>query len=348
MRPETFSTSWQAPSNIALVKYWGKYGRQLPKNPSLSISMQGALTTTRMEARLKPTPGVSVELWFEGSSNPQFAERISGYLKSITPELPFLNDYHFIFHSNNTFPHSTGIASSASSMAALALCIAEMEQVISGNSNIDNDFFRRASELARLASGSASRSVFGGWSLWGNAESVPESSDNYAIPVEFPEDSMFHNPGIAILIVSSSKKSLSSSMGHQLMDGHPYATARYQQAREHLKQLRKAVEKEDFSQFAEIVEREALTLHSLLMTSSEEGLLMKPASLKIIEEVRSFRKTTGTPVCFTLDAGPNLLLIYPETARKAVVAFVESKLAPLCEGGKWLDDKLGEGPKKLA
>jgi len=57
MRPETFLTTWQAPSNIALVKYWGKYGRQLPKNPSLSISMQGALTTTRMEARLKPTPG---------------------------------------------------------------------------------------------------------------------------------------------------------------------------------------------------------------------------------------------------------------------------------------------------
>lgn len=184
--------------------------------------------------------------------------------------------------------------------------------------------------------------------MWGHAESVPESSDNYAIPIELSADSMFRNPRIAIMIVSSSKKSLSSSMGHRLMDAHPFAAARYLQAREHLKKLFKSMQEEDFSTFAQIVETEAFTLHSLLMTSSTDGLLLKPSSLRIIEEVRSFRNATGTPVCFTLDAGPNLLLIYPETARGAVLPFIESRLVSLCEEGRWLDDKLGDGPKKLA
>lgn len=344
MKPKKFSTTWQAPSNIALVKYWGKHGRQLPNNPSLSISMQGALTTTRMDATQKSTSGISAELWFEGEPNSPFTKRITNYLESITDLLPFVTEYHFAFHSSNTFPHSTGIASSASSMAALALCLADMEREILGNSN---DFRERASELARLASGSASRSIFGGWSIWGSDPLIPGSSDQFAIPYTLTEESLFRQPGIAILIVSSKKKSLSSSMGHQLMDAHPFAAARYSQAREHLKRLTQSMQEENFNAFAEIVETEALTLHSLLMTSSQEGMLIKPNSLRIIEEVRAFRQTTGTQVCFTLDAGPNILLIYPDTARNAVIPFIESRLVPLCEEGRWLDDRLGEGPQKV-
>ncbi len=81
------------------------------------------------------------------------------------------------------------------------------------------------------------------------------------------------------------------------------------------------------------------------MTSSPEGLLLKPESLHVMEAVRDFRKATGTPVCFTLDAGPNILLIYPQEAKKEVATFINKSLFRFCENGKWIDDSMGKGRK---
>jgi diphosphomevalonate decarboxylase len=347
-----FETTWQAPSNIAMVKYWGKHGNQLPNNPSLSITLRQAFTETKFRAEAGESismgsSGISLEYLFEGERVAGFENRVKGFLEKLLKEMPFLSDYHFSVESSNTFPHSTGIASSASSMAALALCLAELEQTHTGQKPDKDTFFRRASYLARLGSGSASRSVYGGWVSWGASEALPGSSDEYASSLQTSVDPMFRNPGVAILVVSSTKKTVSSSLGHKLMDEHPFSGARYLQAHSNISQLLKAMEAGNFDDFANIVENEALTLHSLLMTSSPDGMLIKPASLQVIQEVRHFSKTTGIPVCFTMDAGPNVLLIYPEQFRNEVMCLINGRLVQLCENGKWLDDGMGPGPRKI-
>ena len=347
-----FETTWQAPSNIAMVKYWGKHGNQLPKNPSLSITLRQAFTETKFRAETRDSndrsaTGISLEYFFEGERVAGFENRVQVFLEKLLHEMPFLPEYHFSVESSNTFPHSTGIASSASSMAALALCLAELEQSHTGRKTDKDEFFRRASYLARLGSGSASRSVYGGWVSWGASEALPGTSDEYASPLQPVVHPIFQQPRVAILVVSSTKKTVSSSLGHKLMDEHPFSGARYLQAHNNLSQLLVAMSAGNFEEFANIVENEALTLHSLLMTSSPDGMLIKPASLQVIQEVRQFRKTTGIPVCFTMDAGPNVLLIYPEQYRNEVMTLINDQLVQLCENGRWLDDGMGPGPLKI-
>lgn len=344
-----FETTWKAPSNIALIKYWGKHGNQLPNNPSLSITLQEAFTTTRLVAEHTGTLASDfktiLDYRFEGRHVPEFENRILRFIEKLSGTMPYLSEYRFFAESSNTFPHSAGIASSASSMAAMALCLVGFSEFHTGKS-FGEDFFKQASLLARLGSGSASRSLFGEWVSWGETESIPGSSDAFATPLTLPVHALFTNPGVAIMVVSSARKPVSSSSGHSLMDSHPFSPARYQQAHINLAALLKAMESGDFESFANVVENEALTLHSLLMTSSPEGLLMKPASLQIIEKVRAFRKETGTKVCFTMDAGPNVLLIYPQEARQQVLPFIQEQLVPVCENGRWLDDGMGSGPQK--
>jgi diphosphomevalonate decarboxylase len=165
-----------------------------------------------------------------------------------------------------------------------------------------------------LASGSASRSLYDGWVTWGKVDGIADTSDLHASPYKGPVNAMFSEMGDAILIVSSEKKALSSTLGHRLMDAHPFADARYQQARNNLGELMSVLKTNDFERFASIVEQEALTLHGLLMTSSEKGLLLQPNSVRMIQAIRQAREYQGIPVCFTIDAGPNIHLLYPLSA----------------------------------
>ena len=98
---------------------------------------------------------------------------------------------------------------------------------------------------------------------------------------------------------------------------------------------------------ASIAENEALSLHALLMTSSPNGLLLKGNTLHIIEEIKNFRNKTGFDLFFTMDAGPNLHLIYYEDQREMVLPFVQESLVQFCENGRWIDDKIGSGPVQL-
>lgn len=351
-RPEQYISAWQAPSNIALIKYWGKHGYQLPNNTSLSITLEKAVTTTCLTAVPRSTNDsikteISLDFSFGGSRNPAFGKRIENYLASLTNQIPFLKDIHLNIESDNTFPHSAGIASSASSMASLALCLADIQQEMQNEVEPRKDFFQTASHLARLGSGSASRSVFGGWVTWGKTKHLEGGSNEYASPLDLDLDPMFRDMGVAVMIVSGQPKKLSSSLGHKLMEQHPWAPARYVQAENHLEQIIHAMKSGDFEVFSHITENEALSLHSLLMTSAPEGLLMKPASLHIIEEVRHFRARSGIPVCFTMDAGPNVLLIYPRQFKDQITDFIRADLVRHCENGRWIDDHSGKGPMKI-
>ena len=128
-------SKWKCPSNIALVKYWGKRDFQKPMNPSLSFVLQQAYTETSIE--LHREGGSKVEYYFDGKFSP-FGERIEKYLDYISSKLPWISKYNFTIRSTNSFPHSAGIASSASSFGALALCIAEIDFSFSGR-EIESD-----------------------------------------------------------------------------------------------------------------------------------------------------------------------------------------------------------------
>ena len=338
--------SWQSPSNIALIKYWGKHGIQLPNNASLSMTLKSAVTNTQMQYRNSKN-GLKIEYYFEGKRNLTFEQKVVRFLESIIHEFPFLKLYELVFESSNSFPHSTGIASSASSMCALALCLVTLEELATEKKYSKVNFFQRASHIARLGSGSASRSVYGAWATWGETDLIESSSNLYATPLQLSIHEKFMKMGDAVLLVSSKQKAVSSTLGHGLMNKHPYAKGRYVQAGENLKTLMKAMERGDFETFASVVENEALSLHGLLMTSSPDGMLIKPESIAIIEAVRKFRKEKGVEVCFTLDAGPNVHLLYPLNEKAKIHAFIKSELVQFCEYKKWLDDETGEGPDKI-
>lgn len=339
---------WKSPSNIALIKYWGKHNNQLPRNPSLSITLRESTTSTEIDYRIKSkSEGLSIDFFFEGKPAKDFADRIDKFLNKQTPKFPFLNQIHLEINSSNTFPHSSGIASSASAFSALALCLMNISESFSGNKKTGTEFYKAASELARLGSGSASRSVYGGYVVWGAHQDFPEYSDNYAVPVCTKIHPIFQNYHDAILIVSGETKKVGSSAGHALMEGHDFAQARYDQANRNLVMMHKVLETGNLDQFIEIVENEALSLHGLMMSSNPGYLLMEYNTIRIINIIRDFRAETNIPLCFTLDAGPNVHLLYPDQNRKEVLHLIKSELIPLCDNKRWIDDGLGKGPAQL-
>ncbi|RLA64747.1 MAG: diphosphomevalonate decarboxylase [Epsilonproteobacteria bacterium] len=313
--------TWKCPSNIALIKYWGKRGHQLPLNPSLSITLKNAYTVTELAWE----KGEGLDFYFDGALNEAFKEKIKKYLDSLP--YSFLKEYKFKISSKNTFPHSAGIASSASSMGALGLCLASLIK-----NEMDEDFYKLASNLARLGSGSACRSVYGNMASW---------SDEFAIPIKNIHEN-FKGMKNSILIVDRGVKEVSSRAGHALMENHPYRERRIQRANENYKNLNEAIASGDFETFGAIVEQEALELHALMMTSSPSFILMKPKTLSLIENIKTFRQESGLNLYFTLDAGPNIHLLYPDSQKDKISSFIKEQEVEV------LEDEMGCGPELIS
>ncbi len=342
------TVKWQSPANIALIKYWGKKGHQIPANPSISFTLNNAYTEMELQWEAKPESNdLDITFFFEGKENQKFRQKIADFLQTRIAEYPFLKSLKITIHSENSFPHSAGIASSASSMSALALCLCSLEQIFSGTLSNETDFFHKASFLSRLASGSASRSVYGGLVTWGKIEGLENSSDEIASPLQSPVHDIFKNYQDAVMVVSRNEKATSSRAGHALMDKHPFKEARYAQAQQNMQLLIKAIAEGDTETFGRITEEEALTLHGLMMTSDPSVLLLLGNSLEIIHKLRAFRNEKRLPVCFTIDAGPNIHILYPSEIKKEVNSFVLNELSQLCEAQYWIADHVGNGPKRL-
>lgn len=340
---------WRSPSNIALVKYWGKHGDQLPRNPSVSFTLDGAATDTTLSYKVREEmgEGVDVTLFLDGEPNEAFTKRTKAYLERLLPVYPFLKQLSLIIKTSNSFPHSAGIASSASGMSALALCLVSLEEDLFEPFKQRTDFLAKASYLARLGSGSACRSVYGGAAVWGALGTLETSSDEYAVPVTDQLHEVFQNYHDDILLISKAEKSVSSRAGHGLMDGNPYATARYAQARQRTDEMLTVLKTGDLERFGEILESEALTLHALMMSSHPPYLLIRPNTLHAIERIQEWRQSTGHPLYFTLDAGPNLHLLYPHRIAAEVKAFIREQLLYFCEDKMYLADRVGKGPEML-
>lgn len=333
---DEFSVAASSPSNIAIVKYWGKHGNQLPNNPSISFTLSRCHTETQIKVRENNTENHSMFFFFEGKESPKFQEKIEKYLIDNQQYFGFLKGLDLVVESRNTFPHSSGIASSAASMSALVLCLLKIEQRV--NRDVAPLDIRKASFLSRLASGSAARSVYPVMALWGATPSIADSSDEYAVPLADMVNPIFKTYHDSILIVSNKEKSVSSRVGHSLMNGHPLAEKRYQTARANTERLLQVLKNGDIDEFIEIAEAEALQLHEMMATSTPSYRLMEPNTLEIIDLIRRFRHETKTPACFTLDAGPNVHLLYPETYDKQVKAFIKDTLLAYCYDNQCIDD----------
>ena len=342
------TVGWHSPSNIALVKYWGKLPEQIPANPSVSFTLDTCRTTTRMSfQRLEQeTEDFDFDLYFEGERKDRFTRKTHQFFQRCLPYLPFLRNYHLRIDTSNSFPHSSGLASSASGMSALALCLMDLEKSL--NPGMDADFFlRKASFLARLGSGSACRSLEGPVVVWGRQDELEGSSDLYGI--RYPEKihEIFRSYRDTILLVDRGEKKVSSSIGHELMKGHPYADSRFRQARGHIALLKEIFGSGDLDQFIRITESEALSLHSMMMTGSRYFILMKPGTLSVIQKVLEFREATKVPLCFTLDAGANVHLLYPGNYSEGVQDFIQADLLQYCEEGGHIHDQVGLGAQRV-
>ncbi|MBE0423418.1 MAG: diphosphomevalonate decarboxylase [Lutibacter sp.] len=351
------SITWKTPSNIALVKYWGKQEPQIPENASVSFTLDACFTLTTLEYSLKQTrygelvsasheDSFNFEIYFEGEKKEDFKPKIATFFKRIEQYVPFLNAFEFVIKSENSFPHSSGIASSASGMSALALCVMSLEKTI--NPTMTAEYFnKKASFLARLGSGSACRSIEGPLIVWGNHPEIEGSSDLFGVKFPYKIHDRFKNYQDTILLVDEGEKQVSSTVGHNLMHNHPFAKQRFQQANSNISKISKVLQSGDLPAFIAIVESEALSLHAMMMTSNPYFILMKPNTLKIINEIWDFRAQTNSNICFTLDAGANVHVLFPEKEKETVNNFIKSNLMQFCQENHYICDSIGEGATSI-
>lgn len=341
------SFTYSAPSNIALVKYWGKKDHQIPANPSISFTLNNCKTITKLEIFKKNiSENFSFELLFDGKPKEDFKPKIQKFFERIVAFCPYLKEFHFKIDTQNTFPHSSGIASSASGMAALAMNIMQLEKLL--NPEISDDYFhQKASFLARLGSGSACRSIRGSIVVWGKNKQFNDSSDLFGIAYPYNVHEIFKNFQDTILLVDKGEKQVSSTVGHDLMHNHPFAEKRFEQAHNNLESISEFLQNGNLDAFIKLVESEALTLHAMMMTSMPYFILMKPNTLEIINNIWKFRNETKLPVCFTLDAGANVHILYPNNIKDEILEFIKNELIGYCQNGQYLCDEIGLGSQLI-
>ena len=340
--PEDVKITAKSPSNIALVKYWGKKDIQIPTNPSISFTLNNCFTETSLI--LKKSKTFSLNLFVEGKEQPSFVPKIEKFLERIKLYCPFIFEYQVTIETYNTFPHSSGIASSASGFSALSMYILQLEKKLTDCSK--NHLLKKASFLSRLGSGSASRSIYGPMAVWGENHKITDSSDFFATKYDNIHP-IFKNYQDTILLVDKGVKQVSSTVGHKLMENHPFAKQRFSQANNHLEKLAKILENGDLYEFICLTELEALTLHAMMMTSNPYFILMKEGTLSIINKIWNFRKKTEIPISFTLDAGANVHVLYPASYKQDVLQFIDNELVVYCENQQYICDEIGNGAEIL-
>ena len=322
---QSTTVSESCPSNIALIKYWGKYKDQIPANPSISYTLNHCKTNTTIE--FLANESFSVQTFLSGNEEVKFAEKIEKYFKNIEKYLPWILKGKYIINTENTFPHSSGIASSASGFGAIAKCLMKLDEAFSGKIS-EEESLQKASFLARLGSGSACRSLYNGLVVWGETDVVDGSSDLFA--VKYSDDEIhpvFKDFNDWVLLIHEGVKCVSSTVGHCLMNTNPYAERRFQEARENFVPMKEILKNGDMNAFIKLVEHEALTLHAMMMISDPAFILMKTGTLEVINKIWDFRRETELPLFFTLDAGANVHLLFPnDGSEEKIKTFIEAEL----------------------
>lgn len=292
-----------APSNIALCKYWGKRDKtlNLPINPSLSVSLGNLGTQTALTPIDQPID----EILLNGAPVAQqssFAVKVSDFIDLFRRG----SDVRFRVDTRNNIPTAAGLASSASGFAALTFAL---------NQSFDFDLDSQTlSVLARLGSGSACRSVYSGFVEWqmGHRE---DGMDSHAYPLDE------HWPGLAIGLVKvdETTKAVDSRSGMQrTLETSQLYQSWPKQASLDLVSLHEAIAQRDFDQLGQTAENNALSMHATMISSWPPLLYWQPESIAVMQQVWGMR-AQGVSIYFTMDAGPNLKLLFLNSDRAAVL-----------------------------
>lgn len=278
-----------ASPNIALIKYWGNRDHELrlPSNGSISLTLGGLETRTTVSFdETLPSDRLTVD----GSPLTNSAlVRVSEHLDRIRHLVGINTPAHI--ESQNNFPADVGVASSASAFAALTLA----GTAAAGFSLTPKELSR----LARLGSGSACRSIFGGYVEWYAGEA---DADSHAEPLAPPE----HWDLIDLIaVISREHKGVGSTQGHKLADTSPLQSARVADAPRRLNICREALLHRDFPTLASIVEQDSNLMHAVMFTSTPALIYWLPTTIEVMQAVTTWR-AEGLEVGYTIDAGPNV------------------------------------------
>lgn len=278
-----------SPANLAFIKYWGNKNHKLriPNNNSLSMNLSGIETTTTVE--FDPDLENDQLILNEQAITGKGLERAQTILDWVRKKADI--KFKARINSENTFPTGTGIASSASGFSALATAAAAAV-------SLDlND--RELSSLARLGSGSASRSIPDGIVEW---QAGHDHESSYAESLYDVDYWKLHD---LVVIVDREHKKVGSTQGHGLADTSPMYQGRLDSLPERIAKLKKALTDKDFTTFGEICEADSLSLHAVMMTSEPYVLYWMPGTIDVMQSVAKWRED-GLESYFSLDAGANV------------------------------------------
>ena len=283
-----------ANSNIAIIKYWGKrdYQLNLPSNSSISFTMDDQLqtiTTVELDESLKRD-----EFYLNGQiANEKETERTQNFLDIVRKMAKTLTRARV--HSNNSFPKSAGMASSASGFAALAGASSKAYGL--------NLTPKDLSILARQGSGSAARSIFGGAVEW-KAGTSEDGSDSYATQISPPEK--WKHLRNVIAISSEGEKRVSSIEGMKRIPSSELFASRLRSVKNHIKIVREAIKEQNFEKMAVSIMRDSNNMHAVMLESWPPALYLSGTSFRIIQKIHDLNDSYGRPVAaYTFDAGPN-------------------------------------------
>jgi diphosphomevalonate decarboxylase len=295
------SAAAAAHPNIAFIKYWGNRNQDLriPANSSLSMNLKELETRTlvRFDPALKKDQLILDGNPVEGRG----LARVSTLLDRIR-ELGDLSASAKVISQNN-FPAGAGIASSASAFAALSVAGASAAGLKLSEKEL--------SALARTGSGSASRSIPGGFVEW---QAGKDHESSYAFSIAGPEHWELVD---LVVLISTEHKAVGSTQGHQLADTSPLQAARVEDANRRLKICRKATLERNFPLFANIVEEDSSLMHAVMMTSKPPLYYWQPGTMEVMQAVEVWREE-GFSVCFTIDAGPNVHVVCLESEKDVI------------------------------
>lgn len=288
----------QAPANIALIKYMGKKDAlsNLPDNSSLSYTLNNLLSTVRLESIAAPQdcwqPLILPDLSNNFSLAPAGQQRFIAHLQRLKKYFAYSGS--FLIQSNNNFPYGSGLASSASSFAALTRCAVSALSELTGNGL---PTITQQAQLSRQGSGSSCRSFFSPWALW---------QENEVDMVDLPYKELIHQ----VIVISSKEKKVSSSEAHQRVKTSVEYTSRSQRAEERLASLLQALDKEDWPTIYQLCWDDFQDMHHLFHSADKPFSYLTAESTAVLNQLTHLWQQKGDGPIVTMDAGPNIHLLY--------------------------------------
>lgn len=303
----------RAPANIALIKYMGKKDstKNLPANASLSFTLQNLQSNVSLESHLggqdfwEPLEIPGIDHFVLSTQGQERFLKHLGFLKQHF-------DYNggFIVRSNNTFPLSTGLASSASSFAALTKCAV---RAICELTKHPEPSTHEIANLSRQGSGSSCRSFFAPWALW-EADTVSG--------IDLPYGDLFHE----VILVSHEIKTISSAQAHELIKTSPHFSNRPERAQQNLQNLIDAMRARNWPRMYAICWQEFQDMHNLFATCKQPFSYMTPQTLDLLDQLRATWDRNQDGPLITMDAGPNIHLLYRSDQKEMARRFKQDVL----------------------